>query len=51
MLPRAEMKNMQPAKKRVFFLPHPDAITPETQLPMMQPIKALAQVKPCQASE
>ena len=50
MEPQAEMKNITPAKIRLFLRPHWEASMPEMPEPMIQPIRALLLVKPCQKS-
>ena len=50
MLPRAEMKKRIPARTSDRLRPSRDAKMPLTADPMMQPMRALAQVKPCIAS-
>ena len=48
--PQAEMKNMIPAKMRDFLRPQLEASRPEMPEPMMQPMRALELVNPCQKS-
>ena len=48
--PNAETKNSIPATNRDFFLPRPVESHPEMALPIMQPMRAAAQVNPCRAS-
>ena len=50
MLPRADTKKSTPAKISERLRPNRKANIPLRAEPMMQPISALAQVNPCQAS-
>ena len=48
--PRAEMKKSRPAMISDFLRPRLVARNPERAEPMIQPIRAEAEVKPCQPS-
>ena len=48
--PHAEMKNITPAKISERLRPQLEASTPESAEPMIQPIRALEEVNPCQKS-
>ena len=50
MEPQADRKKQTPAKMRARFRPSRPARRPDSELPTMQPMSALDDVKPCMKS-